>query len=490
MTTEIKKILVANRGEIAVRIIRTAKDMGIKTVAIYSDVDAYSLHALMADERVCVGAPSPEKSYLNIGRIAGIAEEYGVDAVHPGYGFLSQNPNFIKELEERDIIFIGPSYEVQRLVGNKLGARKFFYSNGIPVVPGTFTPVSPNDAIAIAEELGFPVIVKPASGGGGIGMSIVWKEEELKKSLKKAQELSKTAFNAQEVYIEKYFPDARHIEVQILGDTYNNIVHLFERECSVQRRFQKILEETPSPALTESLSKKLFEIALKAAKLCDYTNAGTFEFIYSPTYRQFYFLEVNSRIQVEHPITEMVTGIDIVREQIKIASGEPLPFKQEEISRKGHAIEVRVYAEDPLNNFMPSTGSINEYREPAGPWVRVDSGIYEGVEVTSYYDPLLFKIIVWGSTRREAINRMMRALDETVVEGVITNIFLHKTILKDRCFIDGEYDTKFLEKRDIISKLAQEEKKFKIKLPRKKEKAPAIREEVDVWRVMSRLDLE
>jgi len=486
---DIRKILIANRGEIAVRIIRTAREMDIKTVAIYSDADLNSLHTLMADEKVYIGSSLPEKSYLAIDKIVDVAEQYGVDAVHPGYGFLAQNPKFIKALEEKGIIFIGPSSKVQKIVGNKLGARKLFHSQGIPVAPGTFEPVNINDVEGIAEEIGYPVIVKPAGGGGGIGMSIVWEEKDLKKSFKRAEDLSKSAFGVKEVYVEKYFPDARHIEVQILADKFGNVIHLFERECSVQRRFQKVLEETPSPALNKDLQERLYKLAVKAAKICGYTNAGTFEFIYSPNNREFYFLEVNSRIQVEHPITEMVTGIDIVREQINIAEGLSLRFRQNEIVRKGHSIEARIYAEDPLNNFMPSIGVIKRLWIPSGPWVRVDSGVYEGVEVTSFYDPLLFKVIVWGDSRRVAIKRMLRVLDETIVEGVTTNIYLHKVVLNDEQFVKGEYNTNFIAKRDIIKKIESIDKKPKLRIPRRKEKKRTETKEVDLWRIVSRFDI-
>ncbi len=489
--SEIEKILIANRGEIAVRIIRTAKEMGIKTVAIYSDADRLSLHTLMADEKAYIGSSPPEQSYLNIEKIVSIAEEYGVDAVHPGYGFLSQNPNFIEALEKVDIIFIGPSYTVQKTVGNKLGARKLFSSHGIPVAPGTFEPVNIDDIEEIAEEIGYPIIVKPARGGGGIGMSIVWKEKDLKTSLIKAEKLSKSAFGVEEVYVEKYFPDARHIEVQILADKYGNVVHLFERECSVQRRFQKVLEETPSPALNNELQERLYSLAVKAAKICNYTNAGTFEFIYSPKNKEFYFLEVNSRIQVEHPITEMVTGIDIVREQINVALGFSLSFRQEDITRRGHSIEARIYAEDPLNNFLPSTGIINSLMVPLGPWVRIDSGIYEGFEIVPYYDPLLFKIIVWGNDRSIAIKRILRVLDETIVEGVVTNIPLHKVVLSDEEFIKGNYDTNFISKRGIIEKIKRFDKKSRIRIPKVKreEKPKKEHSEINLWRVMSRFDM-
>jgi acetyl-CoA carboxylase biotin carboxylase subunit len=446
---------VANRGEIAVRVIRTAKAMGIRTVAVYSEADRSSLHALVADEAVYIGGPEPRDSYLNIEAVIGAAKKTGAEAVHPGYGFLAQRADFVERLEEEGITFIGPPARIQRLVGDKLGARRFFQGAGVEVVPGTFTAVEAKDAPSIAEELGYPVIVKPAGGGGGIGMRIAWSEEELVKAMRDASELAGKAFGRLEVYLEKYLPKARHIEVQVIGDGRGGVLHLFERECSVQRRFQKVVEEAPSPALDDERRERLLSIALKAAKACEYVNAGTFEFLYDPSTDKFYLLEVNSRIQVEHPVTEMITGIDIVREQILVAAGEGTSFKQEEVELRGHAIEARVYAEDPLNGFAPSPGVLKAYRPPEGPWVRVDSGYYAGSEVPMYYDPLLMKIVCWGATREEARRRLVTAIEETVVEGVATNLALLHLVLNSEPFVSGDYNTRILEDWGLLDKLGE-----------------------------------
>ncbi|RLG46411.1 MAG: acetyl-CoA carboxylase biotin carboxylase subunit, partial [Thermoproteota archaeon] len=426
MDAPFNKVLIANRGEIAVRVIRAARELGIRTVAIYSEADRDSLHVKMADEAFCVGPPEPSRSYLNVERIVDVAERSGCEAVHPGYGFLAEDPRFPEALREAGITFVGPPASVQRLVGHKLDARRFFRSVGVPVVPGTFDPVTPEEAPEVAEEIGYPVLVKPVGGGGGIGMMVARGPEELEACVRKASELASSAFGTGEVYLERYFEVVRHIEVQVLADSRGHVVHLYERECSVQRRFQKIVEETPSPALDEELVERVTGYAVKAAASVGYVNAGTFEFLFDPTERRFYLLEVNSRIQVEHPITEAVTGVDIVKEQFMIAAGEPLGFGQEEVVRRGHAFEARVYAEDPSAGFAPSPGRITELREPAGPWVRVDSGVYQGYEVPPYYDPLLFKVVVWGRTREEARVRMLRALMETRVAGIRANLALHR----------------------------------------------------------------
>ncbi|MEM1567329.1 MAG: acetyl-CoA carboxylase biotin carboxylase subunit [Thermofilaceae archaeon] len=484
------KILVANRGEIAVRIIRTAKMLGIKTVAVYSDADQNALHALIADEAVWVGGADPSESYLNVEAIINAAKSTGAEAVHPGYGFLSQRADFVERLEEEGITFIGPSARVQKLVGDKLGARRFFQSAGIPVVPGTFEPVDPRDAPSVAEEMGYPVIVKPAGGGGGIGMRVVWNEHELSMAMRDASELAGKAFGRVEVYLEKYLPKARHIEVQIIGDGLGGVYHLFERECSVQRRFQKVVEEAPSPALTWELRQQLLSVAIKAAKACEYVNAGTFEFLFDPESKRFYLLEVNSRIQVEHPVTEMVTGVDIVKEQILVAGGEGVSFKQEDVTIRGHSIEARVYAEDPLNNFAPSPGRLTSYREPSGPYVRVDSGYYAGCEVPPFYDPLLMKIVSWGSNREEARRRLIIAIEETVVKGVATNLGLLHLILNDEAFVKGDYNTRFFEERKILQRLENHIVR-EVHFPEPKEHAedrkPHARVEVDIWKLASRI---
>ncbi len=488
MSPPFRRILVANRGEIAVRVIRTARSMGIEAVAAYSDADSRALHVLMADYAVRLGGPEPSDSYLSVEAVVRAARDVGAEAVHPGYGFLAQSAELAERLEEEGIAFIGPPARVQRLVGDKLGARRFFRSAGVPVVPGTLEPVDPRDAPSVAEELGYPVMVKPAAGGGGIGMSIAWSEADLLEALRRAGDLARKAFGRGEVYLEKYLPKARHVEVQVLGDGRGGVLHLYERECSVQRRFQKVVEEAPSPALDEELRERLLTLALKAARACNYVNAGTFEFLYDPPSRELYLLEVNSRIQVEHPVTEMVTGIDIVREQILIAAGEGVSFRQEEVELRGHAMEARVYAEDPAAGFAPSSGRITAYREPSGPFTRVDSGYYEGAEVPIYYDPLIMKVICWGSTREEARRRLIAALEETVIEGVKTNLaFLH-LILNDPAFASGDYNTRIVEERGLAERAASYSHR-RLKLPRRRvEKKPAA-PGVDAWRVASRMGL-
>jgi len=482
-----RKVLIANRGEIAVRVARTAKEMGIKVVAIYSDADRYSLHVLVADEKVYIGPSEPTESYLNI---EGIVKEVGAEAVHPGYGFLAQNPKFVEALEEEGIVFVGPPAKIQRLVGHKLDARRFFKSAGVPIVPGTLEPVRVDDAVDVAESIGYPVMVKPAGGGGGIGMSVAWDEKQLAKALKRAEELSASAFGVSEVYLERYFPRARHIEVQILGDHHGNVIHLFERECSVQRRFQKVVEETPSPALTEEEAERVASYAVKAAKAVGYVNAGTFEFLFDPDAREFYLLEVNSRIQVEHPITEAVTGVDIVRQQFLIAAGEEIEFSQNEVERRGHAFEARVYAEDPAAGFVPSPGRIERLREPSGPWIRVDSGVYEGWEVPPYYDPLLMKVIAWGRDREEARKRMLRALWETVIEGVKTNLAFLQVVFQDEAFIKGDYTTRFVEERRILDRLKDFSPSHAELPPRRRaeERARPPAPRVDSWKLISRIE--
>lgn len=453
------KILIANRGEIAVRVIRTAKELGITTVAIYSDADKEALHKLLADEAYYVGKPEPKESYLNIEKIIKIAKKANVEAIHPGYGFLSQVPEFARRVEEEGLTFIGPPDEVHKVTGDKIGARRLMYENGIPIIPGSLEPVTLDDALNIADKVGFPVIIKPVMGGGGIGMSVCWNEKELENAIEKASKLASSAFGKAEVYVEKYFPRAKHIEVQILADRHGNVIHLFERECSIQRRFQKLIEEAPSPVLDEEKRERITKYAVKVAKVIHYVNAGTVEFLYVPDLDKFFFLEVNSRIQVEHPITEMITGIDIVEEQFWIAAGYKLRYSQNEITKKGHAIEARINAEDPYNNFVPSPGLIKQYLPPSGFGVRVDGGVYQGYVVPPYYDPLIAKLIVWAPTREKAIKRMLRALDEFIIEGIKTNIPMHKVILQDEVFIKGTYTTRFIYNRDIVNRV----RKYKYK---------------------------
>jgi len=448
------KILVANRGEIAVRVIRTAKELGIKVATIYSSVDKESLHVKMADEAYLVGGPEPKDSYLNVEKIISIAKRCNAEAIHPGYGFLSQVPEFVKRVEEEGIAFVGPPETVQKVTGDKLNAKRLLHSLGIPVIPGPLNSISDvDDALIAADRVGYPVVIKPVLGGGGIGMSICWGPEDVVKAVESAMSLASSAFGKAEVYVEKYFPRAKHIEVQVLADKHNNIVHLFERECSIQRRFQKLLEEAPSPAISEEERERVTELGVKVAKAVKYVNAGTIEFLYIPETKNFYFLEVNSRIQVEHPVTEMVTRIDIVEEQLWIAAGEELRYSQNEIGLRGHSLEVRINAEDPYNNFRPSPGIITKYLPPSGLGVRVESGVYEGYEVPPHYDPLIMKLIVWGDSRERVIARMNRALDEFVIEGIKTNIPLHKVILSDEVFLSRGYTTRFIQERKILEKL-------------------------------------
>jgi len=487
------KILVANRGEIAVRIIRAAKELGMETVAVYSDADKNALHELMADEAVRLGPPEPKLSYLNMEAIIRAAYKTGAEAIHPGYGFLSENPRFTKMVEDSGLVFVGPTAEVQKKVGRKLDARKHFSQAGVPVVPGTLEPVGVDEAIDKAGELGLPVIIKPAGGGGGIGMSIVWRREEIKSAVERAASVAASAFGDEEVYVEKYFPKARHIEVQIFGDSHGNVIHIFERECSVQRRFQKVIEEAPSPALNEELREQITSYAVKAAKVVGYVNAGTVEFLFDPDTANFYLLEVNSRVQVEHPITEMITGVDIVKTQFIVAAGEALPFSQNELKIRGHAFEARIYAEDPLHGFVPSPGKITRLLTPAGPGVRVDSGVYEGFEVGPYYDPMLMKIITWGRNREEARKRMIRSLHETIVEGVTTNLDLHSFVFTYPRFVKGDLYTRFIEDERIIEKM----KNYKRQVMRappvaageesKERKEEERSRPVDAWSVASRL---
>ncbi|RLE65596.1 MAG: acetyl-CoA carboxylase biotin carboxylase subunit [Thermoprotei archaeon] len=488
-----KKILIANRGEIAVRIIRAAREEGIKTVAVYSDADRNSLHRLLADESVWIGNPHPRYSYLDIEKIINAVKKTDAEAVHPGYGFLAENPHFVERLEEEGIVFIGPPSHVQRLVGDKLGARKKVSEVGVPIAPGTLSSVSIENAVEVADKIGYPLIVKPAGGGGGIGMAIVYSEKELLEAVERASKLAKSTFANPEVYIERYFPKARHIEVQILADSHGNVIHLYERECSVQRRFQKLIEESPSPALDEEGRDRITSLAVKVAKAVGYINAGTIEFLYIPDLDEFYFLEVNSRIQVEHPVTEMVTGIDIVKEQFRIAAGEKLNISQNEVEQKGHAFEARIYAEDPLRNFMPSPGVITNYLPPSGPGVRVDSGIYPGYEIPSFYDPLILKLIVWGKDRLEAIKRMRRALEETVIEGVATNIVFHEVVFRDEAFNNGIITTNFIKEREILKKV-KEYKSKRLKLPIMVEEKKIFKEherevQIDAWRFSAKLGL-
>jgi acetyl-CoA carboxylase biotin carboxylase subunit len=442
----LKKILIANRGEIALRIIRTCKEMGIATIAVYSDADVRSLHVRCADEAVHIGPPQSKKSYLNIHKIIETAKAKGADAVHPGYGFLSENETFARSCRESGLVFIGPSPETIALAGNKSEARKTLDRLGIPVIPGSADIVSSQDEAArIAGSLGYPVIIKASGGGGGRGMRIVHNEEELLLGLKVASGEARVAFGNPDLYIEKYIQNPRHIEIQILADEFDNYVHLGERECSIQKRHQKLIEESPSLFVDEGLRREMCQTALKIARAIKYTSAGTMEFLVDQQ-KRFYFMEVNSRIQVEHPVTEMVTGVDMIRQQILVASGEKLEISQSDIQQNGWSIECRINAEDPEDNFVPSPGVVRGLILPGGTGVRVDTHIYDSWEISPFYDSLIGKIIVWGRNREMAVKRMQRALSEFKIEGVKVTAAFHEKVLKNTDFINGVFDTHFLDR--------------------------------------------
>ncbi len=441
----IKKILVANRGEIAIRVIRTCREMGIKSVAVYSEADRASLHVRFADEAYYIGPAPSNESYLVIDNIIDAAKKSGADAIHPGYGFLSENAEFSERCEKEGIIFIGPSAYAINTMGDKITARKKMQSANVPVVPGTTEPITDLDkAVEIINEMGLPVMIKASAGGGGKGMRLVTKEEEIVPAVTSAKSEAFAAFSNDEVYIEKYINSPHHIEFQIVADKHGNCVHLFERECSVQRRHQKVVEETPSPIMTEKVRDDMGEHAVAAAMAVNYSGAGTIEFIVDDELN-YYFLEMNTRLQVEHPVTEMVVGVDLVKTQINIANGEELDFKQEDLKQTGHAIEVRIYAEDSDNNFMPNPGTIEHMTEPLGLGVRHDGYVYTGYEIPIYYDPMISKLIVWAPTRPEAIERMKRALYTYKITGIKTSIpFLYR-ILDVPDFINGRYNTHFIQ---------------------------------------------
>lgn len=442
-----KKILIANRGEIACRVIRTCREMKIGTVAVYSEADRNSLHIRMADEAYHVGnAPSGE-SYLRQEKILEAAKVSGADAIHPGYGFLSENAAFVRQVKQEGIVFIGPPAEAMEAMGGKISARKIAIAAGVPVVPGTTEPLENfEDAKETAANFGYPVMLKASAGGGGKGMRLVAGEGELKSALEASQSEALASFGDDAVYIEKAIVRPRHIEIQVFSDTHGNHVHLGERECSIQRRHQKVIEECPSPIDSPELRRKMGECAVMVAKAVDYVGAGTVEFLVSDLDKSFYFLEMNTRLQVEHPVTELVTGIDLVREQLRVAWGEKLSFAQTDIRMKGHAIECRVYAEDPENNFLPSPGKITRLRVPQGPGVRDDSGVYQGAEVSIYYDPMISKFAVHGRDRAEALDRMRRALAEYEIGGIKTTLPFFREVLEDEEFIAGKIDTGFIEK--------------------------------------------
>jgi acetyl-CoA carboxylase biotin carboxylase subunit len=450
---KIKKILVANRGEIAIRVMKTAQKMGIKTVAVYSTVDRNALHVKFADEAVCIGEAASSQSYLRGDKIIEVAKELGVDAIHPGYGFLSENAQFAELCEKNNIIFIGPKSKAIEMMGNKLAAKDAVKDYDIPMVPGTEDAITDiEEAKKIATSIGFPILIKAAAGGGGKGMRIVEKEADFTSQMNRAISEAVNAFGDGAVFIEKYVTKPRHIEIQVMADSHGNIVYIFERECSIQRRHQKVVEEAPSAVLTPELRKKMGEAAVKVAKACDYLGAGTVEFLLDDQHN-FYFLEMNTRLQVEHPVSEIIAGLDLVELQIKVAQGEALPMKQEDLKINGHAMELRVYAEDPLNDFLPNVGFLSTYILPEGEGIRVDNGIEQGTDVPIYYDPMLSKLITYGKNREEAIALMIKAIDNYQVEGVATTLGFGKFVMQHEAFRSGEFDTGFVKKYYDAEKL-------------------------------------
>ncbi|GGM40260.1 biotin carboxylase 1 [Paraliobacillus quinghaiensis] len=453
----IKKLLIANRGEIAVRIIRACKELGIETVAVYSEADRDALHVQFADEAYCIGPFLSKDSYLNFTNIMSVATLTEVDAIHPGYGFLSENADFAEICEKCNITFVGPSvYAIQKM-GTKDVARDTMEQAGVPIVPGSKGIIeSEEQAIELANEIGYPVIIKATAGGGGKGIRVAYNENELVNGIQMTQQEAEKAFGNPGVYLEKFIEDFSHVEIQILADNFGNVIHLGERDCSVQRRLQKLIEETPSPAITEDIRQQMGEASVKAARAVDYSGAGTVEFIFDKKAQAFYFMEMNTRIQVEHPVTEMVTGVDLIKEQIKVANNEILSLKQEDVTFHGWAMECRINAEDPWKKFMPSPGKIENYLPPGGLGVRVDSAAYPGYTISPYYDSMIAKLITYGATRQEAIDRMKRALSEFIIEGISTTIPFHYKMMEHPVFIEGDFNTKFLEKYTIIE---NEEKK-------------------------------
>ncbi|MGB7970253.1 MAG: acetyl-CoA carboxylase biotin carboxylase subunit [Methanobacterium sp.] len=463
-----KKVLIANRGEIAIRVMRACKELDISSVAVFSDADKNSLFAKYADEAYNIGEPSPAKSYLDINKIIDVALNSDAEAIHPGYGFLAENSLLGEECEKNDIKLIGPSGRVIEEMGSKITSKKLMKKAGVPVIPGASKGIdSVEEAAKMAEAIGYPVIIKASAGGGGIGMRTVYEEDELIRAIESTKSVAASAFGDSTVYVEKYVEEPRHIEFQILADEHGNTIHVADRECSIQRRHQKLIEEAPSPIMTDELRTQMGETAVKAAEYIGYTNAGTVEFIYSDG--EYYFLEMNTRIQVEHPITEAVTGIDLVKEQIKIAAGREVCCLQNDISVRGHAIECRINAEDPLNDFAPNPGKITGYRSPGGNGVRVDSGVYNNYTIPPYYDSMISKLIVWGRTRNEAIARMQRALSEYIILGVKTTIPFHKSMMANQQFRAANLHTHFVDqyKKEIIEnieKVIQKDKEMEARL--------------------------
>lgn len=442
-----KKILIANRGEIAIRVIRTCREMNIQSVAVYSEADRNSLHVLLADEAYFIGPAASAESYLKIDKIITVAKESGADAIHPGYGFLSESPDFARACAQAGIVFIGPTVENILAMGDKLASRDLMKKAGVPTVPGTEGAIKDlKEAEQASQQIGYPVMIKASAGGGGKGIRVVYEPKELAGAFRACQSEGKNYFNDDRVFIERFIQNPKHIEVQVFGDSHGNVVHLYERECSMQRRHQKILEESPSISVPDDVREKMGQVAVQAAQSISYLGAGTIEFIFDNKTKEFFFMEMNTRLQVEHPVTELVTGIDLVREQILVALGKPLSFKQEEIRQSGHSIELRICAEDPVT-FMPSPGKIRRFRVPQGPFVRLDSYGYPGYEVPIYYDPMIAKLIVWGHNREECIRRLQRALAEFMLTGIKSNIVLHKNILVHEKFLDGSYTTQFIDQQ-------------------------------------------
>ncbi len=445
MNKQIRKILVANRGEIALRVMRSAKEMGIKTVAVYSEADRKAPHVVYADEAVLLGPAPSSQSYLKGDRIIEACIKLGVDAIHPGYGFLSENADFAQAVADAGLVFIGPSARSMQMMGNKLAAKQAVKDFSIPMVPGLDEAISDIEkSKQIAQEVGFPILIKAAAGGGGKGMRIVEKMEDFEEQMNLAVSEATSSFGDGSVFIEKYIGSPRHIEIQVLGDTHGNVVYLFERECSIQRRHQKLVEEAPSALLTPDVRNAMGEAAVRVAKACNYVGAGTVEFL-CDEHLNFYFLEMNTRLQVEHPVTEMITGLDLVREQIRIAAGEPLGYSQEDLRIRGHAIELRVCAEDPTNNFTPDIGKLETYRRPQGYGIRVDDGMEEGMEIPVFYDPMISKLVVYGATREEAMDRMKRAIDEYQITGVATTLPFGTYVMNHPAFRSGQFDTHFIK---------------------------------------------
>jgi acetyl-CoA carboxylase biotin carboxylase subunit len=439
-----KKILIANRGEIALRVMRTCKDMGIKTVAVFSEADRKALFVRYADEAVCIGPPESSKSYLLGDKIIEVAKKLKVDGIHPGYGFLSENAAFAQKVKEAGLIFIGPSAEAMRMMGDKLSAKHTAKKYNIPMVPGSDGAITDiKEAQEVAKKVGLPVLIKASAGGGGKGMRVVEKAELLEEQIKLATSEAKSAFGDGSVFIERYVKGPRHIEIQIMADNHGNVAYLFERECSIQRRHQKVVEEAPSLVLTEEIRKKMGQCAVDIAKACKYSGAGTIEFLLDEN-KDFFFLEMNTRLQVEHPVTELITGIDLVREQINVARGNKLSFTQNDLKIHGHSIEIRVCAEDPSNNFLPDIGKLTTYAPPKGPGVRVDDSMEEGMDIPIYYDPMIAKLIVHGRNRTEAIERMIRAIDEYKIAGVQTTLEFCKFVMRHPAFVSGKFDTHFV----------------------------------------------